>query len=209
MGFLLSLFLVSALAAFLAYLVVSHLTRRSANSRAYSVSGASLTFVVLVAILTANFSNIMGRFTRFGSGVSVEEANKHLFAFKLPPEATDVDYFCNPCLGNNVADFKIDEESFLAWAAENGWEMERFVTEERVANQESKPDLPEDASLYTLESFPRTAYVTRSFVDPQSEGMVEICNGYFCSTYPPDSDAGEEIYYDIDSLRAYIHSSLH
>jgi hypothetical protein len=166
-----------------------------------------ITFFVVFIIFIMNLQNIVAVYTYSGTDVSVEEANKHLFAFKVPSGATEVNYYHNHFGGSSVADFKIDEKTFLAWAAKNGWKMERFVTKDRMENIEPQPDLPEDVSLYTVELSPRTAYTTKFFTDHKSPDLAEIHNGYFCSTYPPDSDVGKYIYYDIDTSRAYIFAS--
>ena len=206
MGLLISFVFASAFAAFLVWLIISYAARRL--HKIWGCAGGVITFFVVFAIFITNLQNIISAYTYSGFGVSVEEANKHLFAFKLPPQATEVNYFHSHFAGSHSADFKIDEKSFLAWATENGWKMERFVTEDRIANKETLPDLPEDASLYTVELFPKTVDIAaKSFTDSQSKETTEIHNGYFCSTYPPDSDVGKVIYYDIDTSRAYIYAS--
>lgn len=200
MGLIPLMLFAGILAAVLVRWFIYFAARRSKYRRMYITVGSVAAFFVVLA----NTQNVLDGFTHVGFGVSVEEANKHLFAFKLPPEAIDVNYRRNFFLGtDHVADFSIDEKSFLAWAAENGWQMERFITRERISNQNQPPvNLPDYVSSFTHSVCP-----TKSYVDEDFQKTVEIHNGYYCSTIPPHDDAGKIIYYDLDTSRAYVQSN--
>ena len=183
--------------------IVTHFVARRFNKRRGYTLGFLITFFVMITVLFYNAQSILESYTVSGFGVSAEEANKHLFAFKLPPEATDVNYYHNPFLGtDNVADFKIDEESFLIWAAKNGWKMKQFGNKERISDE--KPLSGDEQGAVYSSGYP--VHPVRSYVDEDFDKAVEIHNGYYCCTIPPHSDMGETICYDLDTSRAYIES---
>ena len=206
MGLFALMVFASGFAALVAGLIVRTLTRHSRNRAAYGVIGFFVTGIVVFGIFVFSAQSIIDNSTKIGFGVSTEEANRDLLSFKLPPEATDVNYRNNIWLGTlDVADFTIDEKSFLAWAKKNGWHMKRFITTER--EDELQNESLDDSIPSTLLSSPESVYPTKCFVE-EDHDLVDIYNGYHANTYKEENpDFGESITYDLDNSRAYIIST--
>jgi hypothetical protein len=84
-----------------------------------------------VAVLAFPFATVgltfwmAGVMPHEGRGVTVEEANRHIRWFQLPPTALNVSFSTGLHKGVDV-DFEIEEAAFLAWAHDHGWATDVF-----------------------------------------------------------------------------------
>jgi hypothetical protein len=141
-----------------------------------------------------------------GVDVSADVANKHLVTFKVPSDATHVD-FRNAVFSGlvDVADFAIDEKRFLAWASSNGWKVHRFSYDGAGLQwQESVENLPKYASGNAGRVVPVQSILNRTY------DWTEIRNGYYFDDYRErrSHDCGLTVMYDLDHSRAYVQQTM-
>jgi hypothetical protein len=62
-----------------------------------------------------------------GTDQSYQDAQKvELVAMYLPEEASRINYWTSPRRWLIMANFRVSEDDFLAWAGQQGWELERI-----------------------------------------------------------------------------------
>ncbi|MCH8868855.1 MAG: hypothetical protein IIC85_04035 [Chloroflexi bacterium] len=143
--------------------------------------------------------------THNGIDTTASEANRYLHAFQLPPNASDVDFRHSEFMPiPDRADFLINENDFLAWAAVNQWNVCRFTYDgEEVHWQEHAGVLPAHAPTDWITVVPIQS------VMEQNVRRIDVQEGYYFDTYDHDKfdDSGMTVVYDLINSRAYIHDT--
>lgn len=122
---------------------------------------------------------------REASGATSEQANRNLRFLDLPQAASNVTYRHDMYAGlTEAAEFTIEEQGFLDWAAENQWQPIPF-------------DVGEPLGRFSA------GWFTSVFHEGEPPPIIR---GYRWDDYERDTtdDNGTAVLYDLESKRCYV-----
>ena len=212
-----SIALVLAPILFLATIVVCVLVGRAvvryARKAGVGPVGVAVSVVISAGLLTLCWYVVRDLFTAdYGFNVTPEAANNvALPKLRVPVLAFDVSYRYGLDGTRYLVEFQIDEAGFLSWVGTRGWEVDKFVTDERDETGWADPaqPLPKYSGLgFSEKGTPPPFRVEVTPVISFYEGTFDrkrIRNGYYFDDFDVGTfdDDGYTVIYDLDEGRVY------